>query len=82
VLGISPAAFRMRLTGSVITITAHKTVSIGQPGQSPASPQSIRDDYTWLQGTAANLRLLTPAAAIPAGFTRVSPARSGGGTGR
>ena len=42
------------------------------PGQSPASPQAIRDDYTWLPATAANLRLLTPAAAIPAGFTKVS----------
>jgi hypothetical protein len=45
------------------------------PGQSPGSPQSIRDDYTWLPGNAANLRLLTAAAAIPAGFTKVSRAR-------
>jgi hypothetical protein len=42
------------------------------PGQSPASPQAIRDDYTWLPATAVNLRLLTPAAAIPAGFTKLS----------
>lgn len=44
------------------------------PHQSPASPNSIRNDYTWLPGTKANLRLLTPAAAIPPGFTRVGPA--------
>jgi hypothetical protein len=48
------------------------------PGQSPASPHSIRDDYTWLKGTAANLRLLTAAAAIPPGFTKVSPAQFDG----
>jgi hypothetical protein len=48
------------------------------PGQSPASPQSIREDYTWLPGTKANLRLLTAATAIPAGFTKVSPAQFGG----
>jgi hypothetical protein len=40
------------------------------PSQSPASPLSVRVDYTWLPGTAANLRLLTAAAAIPAGFTK------------
>jgi len=40
------------------------------PGVSPASDQAIRDDYRWLPGTPANLRLLTPAEAIPAGFTR------------
>jgi hypothetical protein len=45
------------------------------PGQSPASPQAIRMDYTWLPGTKANLRLLTAAAAIPAGFTKVSHTR-------
>jgi hypothetical protein len=45
------------------------------PRQSPANPQSIRNDYTWLPGTKANLRLLTASAAIPAGFTKVSPAR-------
>jgi hypothetical protein len=48
------------------------------PGQSPASPLSIREDYTWLPGTKANLRLLTAAAAIPAGFTKVSPAQRSG----
>jgi hypothetical protein len=45
------------------------------PAQTPASPQAIRNDYTWLPGTKANLRLLTKAAAIPAGFTKVSPAQ-------
>jgi len=44
------------------------------PGQSPASPQSIREDYTWLRGTKANLRLLTAAAAIPPGFTEIGHA--------
>ena len=48
------------------------------PGQSPASPQSIRNDYTWLPGTPANLRLLSIAAAIPAGFTKVSHAHQDG----
>jgi hypothetical protein len=42
-------------------------------GVSPSSDQAIRDDYQWLPGTPANLHLLTPAAAIPAGFTRVAP---------
>jgi hypothetical protein len=42
------------------------------PGQTPASPQAIRNDYTWLPATKANLRLLTTAAAIPPGFTKVS----------
>jgi hypothetical protein len=41
------------------------------------SGEAIRDDYRWLPATAANLRLITAAAAIPAGFTQVSP-----GTGR
>lgn len=45
------------------------------PGQTPASPQAIRNDYTWLPGTKANLRLLTKAAAIPPGFTKVTKAR-------
>jgi hypothetical protein len=46
--------------------------SIGTaPGMSPSSDQAIRDDYTWLPATPANLRLLTAKAAIPAGFTRV-----------
>jgi hypothetical protein len=35
------------------------------------SPQAIRNDYRWLPASPASLRLLTPAAAIPAGFTRV-----------
>jgi hypothetical protein len=48
------------------------------PGQSPASPQSIRADYTWLPRNAASLRLLTASAAIPTGFTKVSPAQFGG----
>ena len=42
------------------------------PGQTPASPLAIRNDYTWLPGTKANLRLLTTAAAIPAGFTKIN----------
>jgi hypothetical protein len=41
------------------------------PGVSQSSDQAIRDDYTWLPATSANLRLLTAEAAIPAGFTRV-----------
>ena len=41
------------------------------PGVSQASPQAIRDDYQWLAATPAHLRLLTAAAAIPAGFTQV-----------
>ena len=40
------------------------------PGVSPTSDQAIRDDYRWLPSTKANLRLLTPAGAIPAGFTQ------------
>jgi hypothetical protein len=43
-------------------------------GMSLTSSQAIRDDYRWLPATAANLRLITAAAAIPAGFTQVSPA--------
>jgi len=49
------------------------------PGESAASDRAIRDDYTWLPDTAANLSLLTPAGAIPAGFTQVRP---GSGSGR
>jgi hypothetical protein len=40
------------------------------PGVSQTSDQAIRDDYRWLPATKANLRLLTPAGAIPAGFTQ------------
>ena len=40
------------------------------PGVSQTSDQAIRDDYRWLPATQANLSLLTPAQAIPAGFTR------------
>jgi hypothetical protein len=43
------------------------------PGMSQTSDQAIRDDYRWLPATPANLRLLTPAGAIPAGFTRTGP---------
>jgi hypothetical protein len=43
------------------------------PGMSQTSDQAIRDDYRWLPSTPANLRLLTPAGAIPAGFTQTSP---------
>jgi hypothetical protein len=46
-------------------------------GVPPTSGQAIRHDYQWLPTTAANLRLLTPAAAIPAGFTQVSPNNEG-----
>jgi hypothetical protein len=49
------------------------------PGQSPGSDRAIRDDYEWLPDTAANLSLLTPAGAIPAGFTQVL---SGSGSGQ
>jgi hypothetical protein len=41
------------------------------PGESVASDRAIRDDYKWLPTTAANLSLLTPAGAVPAGFTEV-----------
>ena len=44
------------------------------PGESAASDRAIRDDYKWLPDTAANLSLLTPAGAVPAGFTQVSNA--------
>jgi hypothetical protein len=40
------------------------------PGVPTDSPKAIRDDYRWLPATPANLRLLTTAAAVPAGFTR------------
>jgi hypothetical protein len=43
------------------------------PGMSQTSDQAIRDDYRWLPDTQANLSLLTPAGAIPAGFTQASP---------
>jgi hypothetical protein len=41
-------------------------------GESAASSGAIREDYKWLPDTAANLRLLTPAGAIPPGFAHVS----------
>ena len=44
------------------------------PGETSASGRAIRDDYQWLPETAANLSLLTPAGAIPAGFTQVPAA--------
>jgi hypothetical protein len=47
------------------------------PGQSAASDRAIRDDYKWLPDTAANLSLLIPAGAIPAGFTQVPDAGAG-----
>jgi len=43
------------------------------PGVPQTSDQAIRDDYRWLPDTQANLSLLTPAGAIPAGFTQASP---------
>jgi hypothetical protein len=47
------------------------------PGESAASDRAIRDDYKWLPDTAANLSLLTPARAVPAGFTQVPDAGAG-----
>jgi hypothetical protein len=46
-------------------------------GESAASDRAIRDDYKWLPDTAANLSLLTPAGAVPAGFTQVPDAGAG-----
>jgi hypothetical protein len=43
------------------------------PGQPLSSDENIQADYQWLPATAANLALVTPATAIPAGFTEVSP---------
>jgi hypothetical protein len=48
------------------------------PGESPASPRAIRDDFQWLRATAATERQLTPAGAIPPGFTQVKPGGSAG----
>jgi hypothetical protein len=45
--------------------------------ESAASDRAIRDDYKWLPDTAANLSLLTPAGAVPAGFTQVPNAGAG-----
>jgi hypothetical protein len=45
------------------------------PGMSQTSDQAIRDDYRWLPATQANLRLITSAGAIPAGFTQTSPSQ-------
>lgn len=47
------------------------------PGESAASDRAIRDDYKWLPDTAANLSLLTPSGAVPAGFTQVPNAGAG-----
>jgi len=47
------------------------------PGESATSDRAIRDDYKWLPDTAANLSLLTPAGAVPAGFTQVPNAGAG-----
>ncbi len=47
------------------------------PGESVTSDRAIRDDYKWLPETAANLSLLTPAGAIPAGFTQVPDVGAG-----
>jgi hypothetical protein len=102
VLGISPAAFRMRLTSALVgpaRIDGQRAIELRQgtaargmlriwvspdtylpirtvstpPGVPAASPQAIRDDYTWLPDTAANRRQLTRSVAIPAGFRQVSP---------
>jgi hypothetical protein len=53
-----------------------RTISTA-PGQSVTSSRAIRDDYKWLPDTPANMRLLTPAGAIPAGFTQVPNAGTG-----
>jgi hypothetical protein len=42
-----------------------------RPGESAASSRAIRVDYQWLPDTPANMRLLTPAGAVPARFTQV-----------
>jgi hypothetical protein len=47
------------------------------PGLPRSSGQTIQEDYQWLPDTAANLRLLTAAAAIPPGFTEVGGHASG-----
>ena len=47
------------------------------PGESVTSDRAIQDDYEWLPDTAANLSMLTPAGAIPAGFTQVPNADPG-----
>jgi hypothetical protein len=41
------------------------------PGATPASAQTITEDYTYLPDTAANQAHLTPGGAIPPGFHRV-----------
>jgi hypothetical protein len=46
---------------------------ISEVDTAPGTSQTIRGDYRWLPATQANLRLLTPAGAIPAGFTQTSP---------
>ena len=46
-------------------------------GVAQDSPQADRTDYQWLQPTAANMALVTAAAAIPSGFTEVPPAPVG-----
>lgn len=55
---------------SPVTYLPIRTIATA-PGVSQASDQAIRDDYTWLPDTPANLRLVTAADAIPAGFTQV-----------
>ena len=47
------------------------------PGETVTSDRAIRDDYEWLPDTLANLSLLTPARAIPAGFAQVPDAGAG-----
>ena len=39
-------------------------------GVPESSSKAIRDDYRWLPATPANLRMLTAAGVIPAGFTQ------------
>jgi hypothetical protein len=46
-------------------------------GVAQDSPQADRSDYRWLQPTAANMALVTAAAAIPSSFSEVPPAPAG-----
>jgi hypothetical protein len=55
-----------------VTLVGWATVD-GQRAIHLTEHLAIRDDYRWLPATQANLRLLTPAGAIPAGFTQTSP---------
>ncbi len=65
-------------TWSKTTYPFGSASSARRPGPqrvTPTSDQAIRDDYRWLPATQANLRLITPAGAIPAGFTQTGPSQ-------